>query len=232
MIPMNATHEDPQGEDLLEEELELLALDRTRASEHQLAGGAPRDLAWMFVVGAVIGLYASIQLVLSEMILLADPNANLGCDINPILGCGSSLTQWQSHLLLGLPNALVGTAVFGLVLGVGVMFLANGRVARWFWQLMSLAILGGFAFVAWFAYQSMANLRTLCPWCMVTWAIVIVLGFQVLGRAAQAGHLPVGAGLARVLHRERWLLTIGAFLIIIIAIAISFRTQLSILLGL
>ncbi|MDO5494266.1 MAG: vitamin K epoxide reductase family protein [bacterium] len=218
-------------EDLLDEERELLALDRGRASEHQVAGGAPRDLAWMMVIGGIVGLYASLQLVMAEMTILRNPDAILGCDINPILACSTSLSMWQSQLLFGMPNALVGTAVFGLVIGVGLMFLAGARVASWFWQLMSLTVLAGLAFVAWFAYQSMANIRTLCPWCMVSWAVVIVVGYQVIGRAAQAGHLPVGEGASRFLFRERWLLTIATFAIIIALIIITFWTQWSLLLG-
>lgn len=224
--------DDLLGDDgLLDEERELLSLDRSRPSEHQLTGGTTPGHAWLMLIGGVIGLFASIQLVLSELQLLRDPDAILACDINPVVGCGESLSAWQSQLLFGMPNALVGTAVFGVVIGAGVMFVARARVARWFWQLMSLTVLGGLGFVAWFAYQSMANLRTLCPWCMASWAVVIIVGFQTLGRAAQAGHLPIGRSASRFLLRERWLLTVLTFLVIIVAAIIVFWTQWSMMLG-
>nr|NLD39944.1 vitamin K epoxide reductase family protein [Actinomycetales bacterium] len=218
-------------EELLEEERELLALDRSRPTPNQQDGGTTRDHAWLMIIGGIVGVFASIQLVLAEMQLLRDPDAVLACDINPVVGCGGSLTAWQSQLLFGIPNALVGTAVFGVVLGVGAVFLARGRMARWFWQLMSLTVLAGIGFVAWFAYQSMTDIRTLCPWCMVTWTVVIIVGFQTLRRAAQAGHLPGGHSLSRVLTRESWLLTVLTFVVLIAAIVVAFWTQWSMLLG-
>lgn len=224
--------DDLQDDDLLDEERELYALDTSRPSEHQLAGGAPRSLAWMLLIGGILGIVASMELVLSEMELLENPDATLSCDLNPVIGCGASLTLWQSHLFFGIPNALVGVAVFGMVSAVGAMFLAGARVATWFWRLMCVAILGGLAFVAWFAVQSMTVIGYLCPWCMVTWAVVFVLAFEVLGRSAQAGHLPIGTGAARVLFTERRLFTVLAFLIVIVAAAVVFWNKWLLMFGL
>ncbi|HZK06277.1 MAG TPA: vitamin K epoxide reductase family protein [Actinomycetaceae bacterium] len=221
---------DADGE-LLDEERELLALDRFRASEHQLAGGATRGHTWMMIVGGALGVFSSIQLVLAEMELLGDPNAALSCDISPVVGCGDSLGLWQSHLLFGRPNAVTGIAAFGMVAAVGVVFLAGARVARWFWQLMAAVSLAGLAFVAWFEYQSLVNIRSLCPWCSVMWVVVIPLAFETLGRAAQAGHLPVGERVARFLFGERRLLTIATFLVVIALIVVAFWPQWRLLLG-
>lgn len=219
-------------EELLDEERELLALDHLRPTDHQLAGGAPLSLAWMFVLGGLVGLLASIELVLAELELVRNPGAVLSCDFNPAVGCGNSLSSWQSHLLFGVPNSVVGAGLFGIVIAVGVMFLAGARVKPWFWQLMSLAVLGGLAFVAWFAWQSIRVFGILCPWCMVTWVVVIVLAWQTLGRAAQAGHLPLGRGLARALAADRWLWTILTFLVFVVAIAVGMWPTWKLVLGL
>lgn len=219
-------------EELLEEERELLALDRFRPTEHQLAGGAPASFAWLYVIGGIVGLFASMELVLAEIALVRDPNAALSCDFNPAVGCGNSLTTWQSHLFFGIPNALVGTALFGIVIAVGLMFLAGARVRPWFWQLMSAAVVGGLAFVAWFAWQSISVFGILCPWCMVTWAVVIVLTWNTLGRAAQTGALPFGRGVCRTLCADRWLLTILSFVIVIAAIVIGLWPKWQIVFGL
>lgn len=218
-------------EELLEEELELAQLDRGRPSEHQVAGGANASFAWVLVVGGMVGIVASVELVLAELALLKDPTAALSCDINPLIGCSTSLLEWQSHLFFGIPNALIGAVLFGMVLGVGLAFVAGARLSRWFWVLMSLATLGGFAFIAWFVTQSITVFRVLCPWCMVTWVVVIVVGFQVLGRSAQAGHLPLPEKAARFIYRERWLLTIATFVVILAAIAVGLWGTWRILLG-
>lgn len=54
------------------------------------------------------------------------------------------------------------------------------RAARRFWQLMCVTVLAGFAFVAWLACQSLANILTLCPLCMVTWTFVILIALIIV----------------------------------------------------
>ncbi len=223
---------DLPDEDDAELDADLRALDRFRPSEHVASGGAPRWYALMLVIGGLVGILAAVELVISEMQLLADPNANLGCDINPVIGCGNSLLAWQSHLLFGIPNAALGTATFGVVLAAGLMFLAGARVARWFWQLMSAVVVAGLAFVAWFAYQSFTDIGTLCPWCMVSWAVVFVVGFPTLAVAAQGGHLPVPDRVARVLYNEKWLLIILTFLVLLVLIAVVFWNKWLLVFGL
>ena len=60
---------------------------------------------------AIIGMLASIELVLSELKTLKNPHAALSCDLNPLIGCSDSLQSWQGHLLFGIPNSVIGTAV-------------------------------------------------------------------------------------------------------------------------
>lgn len=206
-------------DELLIEEVELRELDAARPTRHQRAGGAPRRFSWLLVVSALAGLWASIELVLTEMKVLEDPLASLGCDINPVIGCGTFISTWQAHVVFGLPNALLGVVAFGALLGVGLMFAAGARVAHWMWRLLTLAVLGGLAFVVWFAYQSFATIGSLCPYCLLTWVVVIVVAFNVLARAAQGGHLPVGASFARSLVLDRWLM-IGLSLATIALLAV------------
>ncbi len=226
---MARTHDepvDPVGDldelltedELLIEEQELVQLDRARPTRHQRLGGAPRPFSWLLVASAVVGLWASIELVLTEMKVLEDPLASLGCDINPVIGCGTFITTWQAHVL-GPPNAVLGVLAFGALLGVGVMFAAGARPARWFWRLLVLAVLGGLGFVVWFAYQSFAVIGSLCPYCLVTWVVVIVVAFNVLARAAQGGHLPERGGAVRSLVLDRWLM-VGMSLGLIVLLAV------------
>lgn len=213
------------SEDLLAEEIEVLALDKFRPTPHVAAGGSTRAYALALIIGGVVGMFSSIQLVVAEMQLLANPGADLSCDLNPLVACGSSLLEWQSQLLFGWPNALVGAAVFGLVTGIGVALLSGARLATWLWRLMALTVLAGVGFVAWFALQSLTALGVLCPWCMVAWAVVLVLAPQTLGAAARGGHLPVGSRVARSLYLDRVLITVVLYMILIVAILGVFWNQ-------
>lgn len=218
-------------EELLAEERALAAADRARASDHQLAGGAPMSLAWFAFIGGLIGVFASFQLVLADRAVLENPSAALSCDINPLIGCSAQIHGWQSKIIFGVPNALFGTAVFAMVAAVGLTMLAGARLSTWLWRVMVVSALIGFAFQIWFLYQSVSTLKLLCPWCMMTWAVVIVLGFQIIGRAAQAGHLPIPERFARFLCLERWLLTILYFVAVIAVIGVTMWSTWSLMLG-
>lgn len=219
-------------DELLLEELELQRLDHARPTRLQLAGGAPTQFSWLLVACGLIGLWASVELVLTEMTWLEDPLASLGCDINPVLGCGTFLDTWQGHVLFGMPNALVGTAAFGALVAVGLMFAAGARVARWFWLLMSAIVTAGLGFVAWFAHQSMTEIGSLCPYCVVTWLVVIAVGVNVLARAAQARHLPVTERFARTLVTERWLIIASVYGVLVLLAIVVFWDKWKLVLGL
>lgn len=217
--------------DLLPEEAELAALDRTRPSAHQLAGGAGRGLAWLLTIGGLIGLWASVMLVLSERALLQDPAADLACDLNPIVGCGSFILSPQAAAL-GIPNALIGTVAFAVVTATGLVLLGGGRLPRYYWvALMGGSVLAGLA-LAWFQYQALVELRGLCPYCVVVWTVTIPIVVNVLARGLQAGHVPAPEGLRRFVVQERGLITVIWYVVVVALVVIAFWNQWSLALSL
>ena len=74
-------------------------------------------------------MLASIELVLSELKTLKNPHAALSCDLNPLIGCSDSLQSWQGHLLFGIPNSVIGTAVFALAAGLLATWIFLPRTA-------------------------------------------------------------------------------------------------------
>lgn len=212
------------GEELLAEEAEALALDRARPSDHQLAGGATRSTAWLWTVAGLLGLWAAVMLVLADLRLRSEPEANLGCDINPIIGCGNFVLSWQSAAL-GVPNALLGTISFTIITASGAVLLLGGRLPRWYWRgLMAGAGLGALA-TLWFAYQALIVIRGLCPYCLVVWLVMVPLFFSIMSRGLQAGHLPAPEALRRFLIMERGLITAACYAIIVIAVVVAFWRQ-------
>ncbi|GAA4432512.1 hypothetical protein GCM10023169_38310 [Georgenia halophila] len=216
--------DDPTDDELEAIDAELARLDKARPSEHQRAGGAPRELAWLLVIGGLLGLWAAVELVLSEIKVAGDPNAVLACDVNPIIGCGSFITTWQAHAL-GVPNAVIGTVAFSAVLTIGVLFLAGVRPARWFWVALTVGAAGAIGCVFWFQYQAFVDIRMLCPYCLVVWLVTIPIFVNVLARAVQAGHVRVGERLRRFLVLERWLIVALWYLIVVVLAVVVFWSQ-------
>jgi len=211
-------------DELLAEEQALAALDPARPTEHQLAGGGPRGLGWLLTVGGVLGAWASVMLVLSQQALLRDPDAALACDLNPIIGCGKFVLSWQSAAL-GVPNALLGSMAFSVLTATGIAILAGGRLARVYWLLL----LAGSAFAAvaitWFQYQAFVNLRGLCPYCLVVWAVTIPVVVNVWARGLQARHLPAPEGMRRFLVQDRALVITAWYAVVLFLIGFVFWDQ-------
>lgn len=205
-----------------EVEAEITALDRARPTDHQLAGGAPRSFAWLLTIVGIVGAIASIELVVSEIQLAADPNAALTCDINPFIACGTFLQTWQGHVFFGLPNALLGAVGFGALTGVGATMLAGARYARWFWLALLGGVLGAGLFVLWFMGVSFFVVKALCPWCFVVWVSTIPLVTHTLARTVQGRHFSFGSRVDGVLVRERHLVTAALYILLLLAIAIAY----------
>ena len=68
--------------------------------------------------------------------------------------------------------------------------LAGARFARWFWWLFELGMTLAFVFVIWLIGQSIFVLGTLCPWCMVTWAVTIPTYYVVTLHVLRSGIVP------------------------------------------
>ncbi|QIK68000.1 vitamin K epoxide reductase family protein [Nocardioides sp. HDW12B] len=123
------------------------------------------------VLGA-IGLAAAFALTVDKIRLLQDPDFVPGCDLNPVLSCGSVMRTDQAEAF-GFPNPLLGLVGFGVVVTVGVLLATGFRPARGVLAGLALGSLAGAGFVHWLAFQSLYRIGALCPWCLVVWAVTI-----------------------------------------------------------
>ena len=146
----------------------------------------PLSLAAVLIVTGVIGWFAAFALTLDKLAVLQNPQADLDCNFSVIVQCGVNLGSWQGALL-GFPNPLIGLGGFVAPIAVGVAMLAGARFARWFWVALNVGVLGAFAFILWLAYQSIFNLGTLCPWCMLVWSMTIPMFWALTLSNARAG---------------------------------------------
>lgn len=153
---------------------------------------ADRRLAWGLSTGGLIGFVASAVLLIERFKLAQDSEYVPTCSINPILSCGSVMETAQASLL-GFPNPIIGVAAFPVLVTTGMVVLAGGRLARWYWAGLQIGVTTALALVSWLAFQSIYRIGALCPYCMVVWAAVIPLFWYVTLRNLSQGVLGAGA---------------------------------------
>lgn len=156
----------------------------------------PTALAVWLILAGVIGWWAAFSLTLERLHLLANPGGSASCDFSVLIQCGKNLDSWQGSVF-GFPNPLLGLTGWMAPIVVGVALLAGARFARWFWWLFTLGMTGAFAFVLWLIAQSIFELSTLCPWCMVTWIVTIPSFYAVLLHVLRTGIVPTSAAVRR-----------------------------------
>ena len=83
------------------------------------------------LVSSLIGLVAALVLSVEALALAEDPFADLGCNINTVLSCGTVGSSWQASLL-GFPNAYLGLIAEPVVITLSVAALGGVRFPRWF----------------------------------------------------------------------------------------------------
>ena len=174
----------------------------------------PWALAIFLIVVGVLGWWAAFSLTLDKFAVLADPGADLDCNISVLVQCGVNLNSPQGSAF-GFPNPLIGLGGFVAPIAVGVGLLAGARFARWFWIAFNVGIAGALAFVIWLIGQSIYVLGTLCPWCMLVWLVTIPLFWVVTLRNARAGAFGNGlAGVGRALLPWVVPITVVCYLVI------------------
>jgi uncharacterized membrane protein len=140
------------------------------------------------LIGGLAGLFSAIVLTLEKIKLLKDPEAVLGCDLNPIIACGSVINTPQAEAF-GFPNPIIGIVGFSVVALIGGAILAGAQFKRWFWIGLQLGVLFAVGFVHWLMFQSIFRINALCPYCMVVWAVTIPIFWYTLLYNLKARHI-------------------------------------------
>jgi uncharacterized membrane protein len=132
----------------------------------------PVGLAIFLIIVGVIGWIAAFALTIEKFELLINPQEALGCDFSVLVQCTANLESPQGSVF-GFPNPIIGLGAWIAPIVVGAALLAGARFDRWFWIAFNAGMLFAIVFVGWLISQSIFVLGTLCPWCMVTWAVTI-----------------------------------------------------------
>lgn len=176
----------------------------------------PRWFPIATILLGAVGLFASWELATEYIKTLQNPGYVPNCELSVLVTCGPNMGSWQGRIL-GFSNTLLGLGMFVAPIAVGVAMLAGARFAGWFWWLYRAGLLFGVGLVFWLSYQSVFMLGTLCPWCMVIWAVMIPLFFFTAFRPEAEEYYPVSRSRAKAfgtLNHWAWVLVLVSYLLI------------------
>ncbi|QKJ19757.1 vitamin K epoxide reductase family protein [Microbacterium hominis] len=141
----------------------------------------PTGLAIFWIVAAALAWIVSFLLYLEYIGQLTDEAPLITCTFSVVVTCGPNLLSPAGNLL-GFTNAIIGITMFLGPIYAGISALAAPAGLRlWYWRVFGLFLLGGFLLVHMFAYRSVFEFGSLCPWCMVVWLATIPLFWFSLG---------------------------------------------------
>lgn len=165
---------------------------------------ASRGYALLLVIAGAIALAASAVLTVEKIRLLENPHYNPSCNLNPIISCGSVMRTGQASAF-GFPNPLIGLVGFAVVVTVGVVALTGARLPRWVWLGLQTGSLLGIGLIGWLIDQTLYSIGAVCPYCMVVWAMMILLFWYTTLHNLRTGTIPLPAGLRnRVTAASGW----------------------------
>ncbi|HEU5110894.1 MAG TPA: vitamin K epoxide reductase family protein [Micromonosporaceae bacterium] len=188
--------------------------------------------AWIFgtmLVSSALSLIASFVLSVEAITLAENPNAELSCNINTVISCGTVASSWQSHLF-GFPNAFLGLIAEPVVITIAVASLGGVRFPRWFMFCAQVVYTLGLALAYWLFYKSMFHIGALCPWCLLV-TVSTTLVFATLTHVnIRANNLylpaPIQSALAAGIRANLDLVTVVIWmLILILAIVTKYGNQ-------
>ena len=130
------------------------------------------------LVASAASLVASFVLAVDALRLAEDPTADLGCNINAVISCGTVAGAWQSSLL-GFPNAFLGLVTEPVVITIAVASLGGVRFPRWFMFSAQVVYTVGLAFAYWLFHQAMFDIGALCPWCLLITLATTLVYFEM-----------------------------------------------------
>ncbi|MCW2747038.1 MAG: Vitamin epoxide reductase [Nocardioidaceae bacterium] len=142
-------------------------------------------LGLLLFIGGAIGLIAAFTLTWDKLEILKNPDYVPNCDVGSFISCSNIMKSAQAEVF-GFPNPLIGLMTFPLVIFMGVLVLSKVRLPEWIWAGFQVGVILGAVFVHWLIYQSLFEIKFLCPYCMVVWSMVIPIFVYVTRRNFQS----------------------------------------------
>ena len=182
------------------------------------------------LVGSVASLVASFVLAYDAIKLAENPSADLGCNINAVISCGTVAQAWQSSVL-GFPNAFLGLMTEPVVITIAVAGLAGVRFPRWFMLAAQVVYTVGLAFAYWLFHQAMFDIGALCPWCLLITVATPLVFFEMTYVNIRDGNLYLPARAQRALRSAirsnlDLMLLVTWILVLVLAVVLKYGSAL------
>jgi len=152
-----------------------------------------KALPWILLIGSLVGLAASFILTYDKIHVLQNSSYQPGCNLNPVLSCGSVMKTSQASLF-GVPNTIFGLVAFGMLFALALGLLAGASYKRWLWRCAQAAAAAGVIFMHYLFFQAVFRIHAICPWCFGVWMITIPIFLSITIYNIRAGNI----GLSRV----------------------------------
>lgn len=185
--------------------------------------------AVLLLVGAIMGLVASIKLLQAELNHLRSPAVALECDVNPLIGCGASLMSKQAHVF-GIPNSLLGAILFSAIAALAGLSLLRAYIPMLAWWALALGAIAGMGSVLWFLYLSATVFHALCPFCLVVWSGTLIVTSVALPQAVNACRRDSIHARGNVIMRYTGLIALALHLLVSLIVIVTMRDQIGALL--
>jgi uncharacterized membrane protein len=182
------------------------AVVSAEADEDVPSKGRHRGAYLEMLISSFLGLAASLVLSIDAVVLAADPNAGLSCNISETISCAKVGITWQANLL-GFPNAFLGLIAEPVVITIAVAGLGGVRFPRWFMNAAMAVYAIGLAFAYWLFFQAYFVIGAMCPWCLLITATTTTVFASLLRVNLSDNTLGL---FARAHERVLYLLRIGA----------------------
>ena len=181
---------------------------------------------WIFgtmLFSALISLTASLVLSIDAIALARDAHAQLACNVNTVISCGTVGISWQASLL-GFPNAFLGLIAESVVITVAVASLGGVRFPRWFMFSAQVVYTIGVLFAYWLFEQSLMVIHALCPWCLlVTLSTTLVFSTLTHFNVREGNlYLPkrLERGVRSFVDADNDLIVVASVLIVVVALVL------------
>lgn len=138
----------------------------------------PKVLPYLLLIGGVIGYICAFVIMFDEVKILQNPHYIPSCNLNPVISCGSVVQSKQGNVF-GFPNPFIGLGVYPAIAVVGAAMLAGARFKRWFWLALETGLAAGLAFAYWLLFESVYRIHALCPYCLTTDVVTVILFWYV-----------------------------------------------------
>jgi uncharacterized membrane protein len=168
------------------------ATDRTPTAE-PAAGPVVAGRGWwaLATLAGLVGLASTTTQTVERIHWAANPSAASICDVNASLSCTGVFGHWQSSAL-GIPNSLIGGAVFALLASGAFAGLTGARLSRpYLATLLGLTVFMS-GFVTWYLAESAFSMKVLCLYCLGCAVFIVSAGIGLTRAVEAAGGLGDG----------------------------------------